>query len=521
MIPNYLFKRLPFLHRTFGLILLLSLLSAQVMANCKADAGTLGQNQLCFDNGKAILTATPSGDAFIPNNFTRLFVLTSGDDLVIEQVSPQAAFEVDPMGSYTIHTLVFRPNTLDLSIVVPGMTTGFDVNALLQQGGGDICAALDVAGAKFSFDNCTTVCGAFAGTLRPRSFDCIKDGSTTIKARPFALPIAPAGFSIAYVLTKGDGLVIQDTNSEPEFDITEPGKYTIHTLVFDANTLDLDIVVPGTTTGFDVNGLLIQGGGDICAALDVPGAEFYVESCDDEVCEADFGEIKPQHISCYNGRNWVRVAAKVTEHPVVPDGFKVRYVLTFGDNLVILATSRHPVFFVKGSGKIRIHTLVYDPETLDLGAIKLRETKAGDLLPLLVQGGGDICAALDVEGAAFVLSRCGSHATSNELRSNRPITDLEVRTDLTNVRTESGAPKVFPNPASEQLEVQIPAQLSGDQTVEMAIFNAMGQQVRTMQLKPGTTNTNLNISNFTDGMYIIQMRIGQETYLQQFTKTKR
>jgi hypothetical protein len=35
-------------------------------------------------------------------------------------------------------------------------------------------------------------------------------------------------------------------------------------------------VVPGTTTGFDVNSLLVQGGGSICASLDVQGAPFLV-----------------------------------------------------------------------------------------------------------------------------------------------------------------------------------------------------------------------------------------------------
>ncbi|MBK6543656.1 MAG: hypothetical protein IPG10_20845 [Flavobacteriales bacterium] len=32
------------------------------------------------------------------------------------------------------------------------------------------------------------------------------------------------------------------------------------------------------TTGFDVNGLLVQGGGAICASLDVAGAQYNVSS---------------------------------------------------------------------------------------------------------------------------------------------------------------------------------------------------------------------------------------------------
>ncbi|MEO7081587.1 MAG: T9SS type A sorting domain-containing protein [Flavobacteriales bacterium] len=35
-------------------------------------------------------------------------------------------------------------------------------------------------------------------------------------------------------------------------------------------------MVPGTTTGFNVNSLLVQGGGSICASLDVQGAPFLV-----------------------------------------------------------------------------------------------------------------------------------------------------------------------------------------------------------------------------------------------------
>ena len=60
--------------------------------------------------------------------------------------------------------------------------------------------------------------------------------------------------------------------AEPSFEVTEGGNYTIHTLVYDAATLDLGIIEPGVTTGVDVLGLLTQGGGDVCANLDVAGA---------------------------------------------------------------------------------------------------------------------------------------------------------------------------------------------------------------------------------------------------------
>ncbi|MEO0338030.1 MAG: T9SS type A sorting domain-containing protein, partial [Bacteroidota bacterium] len=189
-------------------------------------------------------------------------------------------FEVTETGDYTIHTLVYDARTLDLSIVVPGTTTGFDVNGLLVQGGGDICAALDVAGAPFSVEECAP-CSADAGSIWGAQPSCLTGSYPVALSAPRQVvrPKRPFGYRIIYVLTAGDDLVIQDVNSTPYFLVGKTGEYRIHTLVYDPETLDLGIVVPGVTTGFDVNSLLQQGGGSICASLDVEGADFTVKSC--------------------------------------------------------------------------------------------------------------------------------------------------------------------------------------------------------------------------------------------------
>jgi len=116
---------------------------------CEAIAGTMlaDQAEVEYVGGDVVISATPNGGAVIPADFTQIFVLTQGDDLVIIDAGADAQFTVSELGKYTIHSLVYNPSTLDLSIVQFGTTTGFDVNGLLQQGGGDICAALDVAGA--------------------------------------------------------------------------------------------------------------------------------------------------------------------------------------------------------------------------------------------------------------------------------------------------------------------------------------------------------------------------------------
>lgn len=98
-------------------------------------------------DGSVTISGTPLGGV-VPAGFTTIYVLTQGADLVIQQVNTVApSFTVTETGSYTLHCLVYNPATLDLSIVTPGVTTGGDVFALTQAGGGEICAALDVTGA--------------------------------------------------------------------------------------------------------------------------------------------------------------------------------------------------------------------------------------------------------------------------------------------------------------------------------------------------------------------------------------
>ena len=142
---------------------------------------------------------------------------------------------------------------------------------MIVPGGGDICASLDVMGAPVQVveDNCN----AYAGTLYSQyPIQCLSGGEATITATTNESPVIPQNYQQIYVLTEAFGLTILDASPEPEFTINNSGFYRIHSLVYNPETLDLSIVEFGTTSGFDVNSLLIQGGGDICASLDVNGA---------------------------------------------------------------------------------------------------------------------------------------------------------------------------------------------------------------------------------------------------------
>ena len=107
----------------------------------RPQAGTVSATQMnvSIENGRARLEASANGDAAVPAGYEQAYVLTRGEELFILETGVTPTFVVTAAGKFTIHSLVFDPATLDLSIVVPGQTTGFDVNNLLIQGGGSIC----------------------------------------------------------------------------------------------------------------------------------------------------------------------------------------------------------------------------------------------------------------------------------------------------------------------------------------------------------------------------------------------
>ncbi len=389
------------------------------------DAGTISvaNPQTCLINGVATITATPVGDAVVPAGYQVLYVLTEGAGLVIVDAQATPSFTVNQAGSYTVHTLVYNLATLDPSIVVLGTTTGFDVNGLLVQGGGSICGALDVAGAPIEVIPCAP-CDADAGTITADASEvCLEDGSATISAVWNNDGNVPAGYQVAYVLTEGAGLTVVDVNATaPTFTVSAAGQYTIHTLVFNPLT---GAPLLGVTTGFEANALLIQGGGVICGALDVAGAPIVVTDC--PVCEAFAGNINSTQSEVCLTNGTATLAGIPQGNAIVPAGFQTLFVLTQGPGLVIINASATPSFTVNAVGSYTIHTLVYDPATLDLGIVQFGTTTGFDVNGLLEQGGGSICGSLDVAGAAFNVISCivpCSGVTAGSLVTSSPLVCL-------------------------------------------------------------------------------------------------
>jgi len=376
---------------------------------CEAEAGTLtldGDEFVCITDNSEV-SAFPNGDANIPSGYDVLFVLTKGNDLVIVDADFEPLFAIQESAEYTIHTLIYDPNTLDISTIVLDTTTGFEVNSLLIQGGGNICASLDVAGVSFTAEVLDT------GVLTSQNpNNCVVNTvSVTLSATTDGNAIVPDGYELIYVLTSGDDLVIEAVDTIPNFMVSSAGIYTIHTLIYDPNTLDLSIVQFGVTTGGDVNALLVQGGGEVCGALDVGGARFLIEN-------PNAGQITPDVTGdiCSNTTNpfiTIPLLGNPDSTAVVPLGYQLIYILTSSDSLLIEdINTTLPQFDVivdnmgNGNGIYTIHTLVYNSATLDLSIVQFGVTTGFDVNALLVQGGGDICGALDVGGARFVIVNC-------------------------------------------------------------------------------------------------------------------
>ena len=380
---------------------------------------------------------------------------------------------------------------------------------------GSIC---DSETIEFSLDAEET-CDAEAGTLTADASNVTLDanGTATISATANGDSNVPDGYSTVYVLTQGEGLVIVNAGAEPSFEVTEAGNYTIHTLVYDADTLDLGIVELGVTTGFNVNELLIQGGGMICASLDVAGAPVMVEA--EAVCEVDAGTLYSSHpISCIDSNGVATLSAEVDNAPIIPDGYEQLYVLTRAFSLVILDVSGTPEFEVSHPGFYRIHSLVYDPNTLDLSIVELGVTTGFDVVSLLEQGGGEICASLDVHGAVnLVLPEwiCGffnSYYSAEMANEGNLIAGLmdtfgSYEALEESLSDQSLSIKTFPNPAVNELNLL--ADIVGDEIMIISLIDVTGRTINSIEIDGASINSygmRINLTNYSSGTYLMRFK---------------
>ncbi|WP_191859388.1 T9SS type A sorting domain-containing protein, partial [Hanstruepera ponticola] len=401
------------------------------------------------------------------------------------------------------------PETLDLGVVEPGVTTGVDVLNLINDNG--ICASLDVPGAPISVMECM----ADAGTLTADMSSVeLVNGMATLSATPDGNSNVPAGYNTVYVLTQGSGLVIVNAGGEPSFEVSESGDYTIHTLVYNPETLDLGVVEPGVTTGVDVLNLINDNG--ICASLDVPGAPVHVK---DNVCVAYSGTMYSMNpVNCLNDGAATLMASQ-DEAAIIPDGFQQLFVLTEAFSLTILNVSTSPEFTVNNRGFYRIHSLVYDPSTLDLSVVEIGVTTGFDVVNLVTDN--EICASLDVAGAInlvlaydwicdfieYYFHKNGNDNSNLASYVNNHDSYKSFEKDFIDTHSEI---RMFPNPVVNDLNVNI--RLFDDEIMSFKILDMTGRQVLSGNgMTFDTGSKSINTSALKNGMYILNFESDYRT----------
>ncbi len=246
--------------------------------NCDAESGSLTggttTDEDCFD---VTLTASVASAPVVPNGFQVIYVLTSSPNGVIEQVggSPTFVIPAGEAGTYTVHTLVYDPTTLDLTTVVLGTTRAADIYLQLIDGGGTICASLDLTGTTFIVPMCQIpsgcndgqTAGSLAGT------DVCFDGTSTMLTPSQITPaVVPVGYAQLYFLIGVPGDTILATSSSPDFMVGAEGTYRIRSFVYNIDSLDVNaVILPGQTTITQLTALLTS-----CESLGSGAAEFDV-----------------------------------------------------------------------------------------------------------------------------------------------------------------------------------------------------------------------------------------------------
>ncbi len=455
-------------------------------------AGTLALDAApaCSNNdGTAITVSASHVDApIVPDGYEVLYILTNEEELIIVESSTTPSFEILFTGNYTIHTLVYDPNSgLDLDV-----TTGAGIFLQLIDGNGNICGKLDVAGAPFTVSSCCDSGdpGTLTATFPSLCFESSASAPATVTVSANGDAVVPAGYSLVYLLSRGD--IVEQISLMPTFDVNEAGVYTVHGFVYDGALFDpATEITLGTTTVTGLNALLQQGGGDLCASFDLTGATTVVDNPSAGTLALDAAP------ACSNNDGTaITVSASHVDAPIVPDGYEVLYILTNEEELIIVETSTTPSFEILFTGNYTIHTLVYDPNSgLDLDVT----TGAGIFLQL-IDGNGNICGKLDVAGAPFTVSNCCDSGDPGTLTATFPSLCLESgATAPATVTVSANGDAVVPagysliyllslNGIIEQLSTMPSFDVSdsGIYTVHGFVYDALEFDINT--IVPGTTS---------------------------------
>tara|TARA_Y100000385_G_scaffold291867_1_gene373364 strand:- start:835 stop:6852 length:6018 start_codon:yes stop_codon:yes gene_type:complete len=397
---------------------------------CGAFAGNpIGGDIECLGENPVILAVELNPlDIIIPEGYQQIFVLTTGPELIIMGAQTEM-FSVNAPGEYRVHSLVFDPLTLDLSLVEPGVTTGFDVFNLLMEGGGDICASLDLNGALFNVTECIAECTAQIGTFEVAEVTCFDGQFASIYADEIDQPTIPEGYMQIFLFSVGNEKDIIESTSIPSLDVAESGEYRMHAIVFNPDEMAYDSFPDDVYTIDGLIAFLDQYEGGLCYSIDSEGLLFSVIECIPE-CLAESGNTEAVSPICFDGVP-VALEVEVIDDQVVPEGFVSSFLITEGNDFIVIGLQPGP-FEISGPGNYEVNAIVFDPVTFDETSIEFGVTDFFDVNSMLTFGGGEVCGSIDFFGATFFVEECVvlnedvDLELSKEISNNNPSVGEEV-----------------------------------------------------------------------------------------------
>ena len=384
---------------------------------CLASGGQLAatESQAELTNGRATVMATSTRPAVLPPNYDTTYLLTRSDLDTIQGISLNTAqFTVSTAGQYRIFRLVAEftdsasPDFLRLASIRFGETTISELESVFAQG---ICADLSDPATVEVIEVLQPDCTAEAGSLLAPATDVrMQTERAEVQVLPKGDATVPADFETHYLLSQDAQLTVLAISDEPRFDVASPGAYRVHTLVGetsdpdDAEYYDLDQIVVGSTT---VTGILVDIlGQDRCADIDFSGTT--VEVYEDASCDLYAGTVDMPSVLSLEADGDVLLFASANPDARLRRSSDMRFVLTAGDERVVVATSALPVFSFDTEGTFYVHRLA--GEFSDVSAadfVDLRGLLAvGDRLALAGESLRElsVCADLDPYGQAIEIT---------------------------------------------------------------------------------------------------------------------
>jgi hypothetical protein len=90
-----------------------------------------------------------------------------------------------------------------------------------------------------------------------------------------------------------------------------------------------------------------------------------------------------------------------------------------------------------------------------------------------------------------------------------------VNTSL--VAHQKGELKLFPNPASNYLNLQL-TQLATSAEIKVSLYNVLGQEIKHEQVKYNGQGFGLNLADLTSGVYVIKVEAQGKVFTRNFVK---